>query len=72
MRRVEPAWAEEADGHAHAGADDGGECHAVCSGGVAAFACCGAVLRWVVEVEDEVCVVGYEVDAPGGGGGEEE
>ncbi len=72
VRGVEAAGADEAEGHADAGADEGREDGAVGAHGVAAFAGCDGRRGWVVEVVDEVGVGGDEVDAVFGGRGEDE
>ena len=61
--RVEAARADEAERHADAGADEGGEDFAVRAHGVAAFAGGDGARRRVVEVVDEVRVGGDKVDA---------
>ena len=60
---VETAGTEEADCHADAGADEGWKEFTVCAHSVASFAGCRRVLGWVVEIVDEVGVIGDEVDA---------
>ncbi len=72
VRGVEAAGADEAEGHADAGADEGGEDGAVGAHGVAAFAGCDGARGRVVEVVDEVGVGGDEVDAVFGCRGEDE
>lgn len=69
MRGIEAAGANEAEGHADAGANESGEGVPVGADGVAAFALGYGVLGWVVEVIDEVAVVGDEIDAVFGCGG---
>ena len=68
---VEAAGVQEADGHADAGADEGGEGLAVGRDEVAALAAL-AFETWVGEVEDEVGVGGEQGEAVDGGVGEEE
>ena len=63
VRGIESAGTEEADCHADAGADEGWEDFTVCAHSVASFAGCRRVLGWVVEIVDEVGVIGDEVDA---------
>ena len=63
VRGVETAGAEEADGHADSGADEGWENFTICAHGVASFAGSHRALRWVVEIVDEVGVIGDEIDA---------
>ena len=65
---VEAAGTEEADCHADTGADEGWEDFTVCAHGVASFAGYRRVLRWVVEIVDEVGVIGDEIDAISRGG----
>ena len=72
VRRVEAAGPKEAEGHAHAGADQGGEAVAVGAHGVAAFAGGGGVGWGRVEVENVVGGIGEEVEAVFGCGSEEE
>ena len=63
VRGVETAGTEEADGHADTGADEGWEDFTVCAHSVASFAGCHRVFGWVVEIVDEVGVIGDEIDA---------
>ena len=60
---VETAGADEAERHADSGADERWEDFPVCTYGVASFAGCHCALGWVVEIVDEVGIVGDEVDA---------
>lgn len=69
VRRVEAAGVEEADGHAGAGADERGERLAVRGEEVAAFA--GEAAR-LVEVEQEILVLGEDREAVARGVGEGE
>ena len=63
MWGIETAGTDEAECHADSGADEGREDFTVRTHGVASFAGCHCVLWWVVEVVNEVGVVGDEVDA---------
>ena len=72
MRGIETTGANEAKCHADAGADEGWEDFTIGTHGVATFTACDGVLGRVVEVVDEVGVVGDETDAFFGGGGERE
>ena len=63
VRGVETTGADEAECHADAGADEGWEDFTVCADSVAALAACDGALWWVVEIVDEVGVIGDEIDA---------
>lgn len=71
MRGIEAAGAEEANGHARAGAHEAGEGLAVCGDKITAIATF-AFLGGVSEGEDKLGVSREEGKAVGGGVGEEE
>ena len=60
---IEPAGADEAECHADSGPDERWEDFTVRTHGVASFAACYCALWRVVEVVNEVGIVGDEVDA---------
>ena len=60
---VEPAGTDKAEYHADSSPDESGKDFKVRTHGVASFAACYCALWWVVEVVNEVCIVGYEIDA---------
>ena len=68
VRGVETAGTEESHCHADTGADERREDLTIRAHSVASFAGRHCALGWVVEVVDEVGVIGDEVDAIFGGG----
>ncbi len=72
MRCVEATWTQEAESHGDTGSDKGGKGLAVRADCVAAFTGGEGVRGWVVEVEDEVAVVGYKGNAVDRFGGEDQ
>ena len=63
MRGVETTRTEEAHCHAYPSANERWEVFTIRAYEVAALAACDSALWWVVEVEDEVGVIGDEIDA---------
>ena len=63
VRGVETTRTEEGHCHAYPGANEGWEVFTIRAYEVATLAACDSALWWVVEVEDEVGVVGDEIDA---------
>ena len=60
---IETAGTDEAERHADSGPDERWEDFTVRTHGVTTFAACYCALGWVVEVVNEVRIVGEEVDA---------
>ena len=60
---IETAGADEAECHADSGPDESREDFSIRTHGVASFAACYCALWWVVEVVNEVRIVGNEIDA---------